>query len=374
MISQLVATQPFNNQAIHYVKQLLNILKYALLLAVSGLLMWYAVRGQDLSRIVQTVQEANYWWLLLTMVLSVLGYMSRAYRWKMQLDPTVKGPKPAYWDVYNAMMVGYLANMVLPGRVGEVVRCTLLQRTSKVPVQVSLGTVITERVIDVVVLLGLLGTVLLLDFKTFWGFANEYLLQGKADALARNQNALLGAAAVGVAALLISVYLLWRNLERLRQNAVFNKMLGFVKGLLAGVFSIVRLENKAAFLLHTGFTWAVYYLMDYLAFFAFPETYSLDMRAALAVLTFGAFGMAAPVQGGIGTFHLLVQSTLLVYGVSKEGGIAYALVVHGAQTLLVVLMGGISFIVSMMKSGRLGRRGSVLAPVPANVPADVDER
>ncbi|WBA41199.1 lysylphosphatidylglycerol synthase transmembrane domain-containing protein [Hymenobacter canadensis] len=355
-------------------KQLLNILKYALLLSVSGLLMWYAVRGQDLSRIVDTVRGANYWWLMLTMVLSVLGYLSRAYRWKMQLDPTVTGPKPAFWDVYHAMMVGNLANMVLPGRVGEVVRCSLLQRTSKVPVQVSLGTVITERVIDVLVLLGLLTTVLLLDFKTFWGFADTYLLQGKADALARNRNALVAAAVVALLALLISGYLLWRNLERLRQNTVFNKMLGFVKGLLAGVFSIVRMENKGTFLLHTFFTWLVYYLMDYLAFFAFPETYDLGMRAALAVLTFGAFGMAAPVQGGIGVFHLLVQSTLLVYGISKEGGIAYALVVHGAQTLLVVLMGGISFLLSMMKSGQLARRGVALPLETTELPADVEQR
>jgi uncharacterized membrane protein YbhN (UPF0104 family) len=340
------------------------------LLSVSALLMWYAVRGQDLSRIGQYVREANYWWLGLTMVLSVLGYLSRAYRWKMQLDPTVKGPKPAYWDVYHAMMVGNIANMVLPGRVGEVIRCTLLQRTSKVPVQVSLGTVITERIIDVLVLLSLLGSVLLLDFKTFWGFANEYLLQGRADAFARNETALIAAGIGAVLAILVSGYLLWRNLERLRQNAVFNKMLGFVKGLLAGVFSIVRMENKSAFLLHTVFTWLVYYLMDYLAFFAFPETYNLDARAALAVLTFGAFGMAAPVQGGIGVFHLLVQSTLLVYGISKEGGIAYALVVHGAQTLLIVLMGGISFLVSMVKSGRSGKPLS--NPLAATVPADVE--
>ncbi|QNH62246.1 lysylphosphatidylglycerol synthase transmembrane domain-containing protein [Hymenobacter sediminicola] len=359
---------------ISFVKQLLNILKYALLLSVSGLLMWYAVRGQDLSRIAETVRTANYMWLLLTMVLSVLGYFSRAYRWKMQLDPIVKGPKPAFWDVYHAMMAGNLANMVLPGRVGEVVRCSLLQRTSKVPLQIALGTVITERIIDVLVLLGLLGTVLLLDFKTFWGFADTYLLQGKADALARNSNTLIAAAVVALLALLISGYLLWRNLERLRKISVFDRMLGFVKGLLAGVFSIVKLENKGSFLFHTFFTWLVYFLMDYLAFFAFPETYNLGARAALAVLTFGAFGMAAPVQGGIGVFHLLVQSTLLVYGISKEGGIAYALVVHGAQTLLVVLMGGISFIISMGKSGRLGRKASLLSAVPTEIPADVDQR
>jgi uncharacterized membrane protein YbhN (UPF0104 family) len=117
-----------------------------------------------------------------------------------------------------------------------------------------------------------------------------------------------------------------------------------MKGLLAGVFSVLKLKNKGAFLFHTFFTWLVYYLLDYLAFFCFPETYGLDVRAGLAVLTFGAFGMAAPVAGGIGPFHVMVQGILLVYGVSKEAGIAYALVVHGAQTLLVVLMGGISFV------------------------------
>jgi hypothetical protein len=350
------------------VKQLLNVLKYTLLLAVSGLLMWYAVRGQDLARIGQYVRNANYWWLTITMILSVLGYFSRAYRWKMQLDPTVTGPRPTYWNVYHAMMVGYLANMVLPGRVGEVVRCTLLQRTSKIPVQVSLGTVITERIIDVLILLALLGVVLLLDFKTFWNFADEYLLQGKADALARNRNALVAAGFVALAALVLAAYLLWRNMAQLRQNAVFNKVVTFVQGLLAGVFSIVKLENKGVFLLHTIFTWMVYYLMDYLAFFAFPETYNLDMRAGLAVLTFGAFGMAAPVQGGIGVFHLLVQSTLLVYGISREGGIAYALVVHGAQTLLVVLMGGVSFLVSMANTGRVG-----LSAMAVSVPADAVE-
>jgi uncharacterized membrane protein YbhN (UPF0104 family) len=104
----------------------------------------------------------------------------------------------------------------------------------------------------------------------------------------------------------------------------------------------------------------VYYLLDYLAFFCFPETYGLDMRAGLAVLTFGAFGMAAPVAGGIGPFHVMVQGILLVYGISKEAGIAYALVVHGAQTLLVVLMGGISFV-----AVALADKGSVVAEAEA---------
>jgi uncharacterized membrane protein YbhN (UPF0104 family) len=343
-------------------KHLLTVLKYALLLSISGALMWYAVRGQDLSRIGHYIRTANYFWLGLTLMLSALGYFSRAYRWQMQLEAS---QTPAtYWKTYHAMMVGYLANLVLP-RAGEVIRCSVLRRTSGVPVQVALGTVVTERVIDVLVLLTLLGSTLLLDFKTFWTFINDKLLGGQADTIARNPTPLIIAAIIALVLLAVGGYALFRNLEKLRQIALFNKAVVFVKGLLAGVFSVLKLKHKGLFLLHTCFTWVVYYLMDYLAFFCFPETYGLDMRAGLAVLTFGAFGMAAPVAGGIGPFHVMVQGILLVYGISKEAGIAYALVVHGAQTLLVVLMGGISFIaVAASDKGNIADEAEALAHEP----------
>ncbi|MBD2769265.1 flippase-like domain-containing protein [Hymenobacter sp. BT664] len=340
-------------------KRFFTIVKYALLLTVSAALMWYAVRGQDLASIGHYIATANYFWLAITLTLSVLGYFSRAYRWQMQLNASQT--PAAYWPVYHAMMVGYLANLVLP-RMGEVIRCSVLRRTSGVPVQVGLGTVVTERVIDVLVLLSLLSTVLLLDFNTFWDFVTQNVLGGRYDTVARNRTPLLIAAVIGGVLLLTAGYALFRNLERLRQNTFFNKGVLFVKGLLAGAFSVLKMERKGVFLLHTVFTWAVYYLMDYLAFFCFRDTYNLDMRAGLAVLTFGAFGMAAPVAGGIGPFHVLVQGVLLVYGVSKEAGIAYALVVHGAQTLLVVLMGGISFVAVAAAD-----KGSVLSEAEALV-------
>jgi len=333
-------------------KKLLNVLKYALLLAFSAAMMWYAVRGLNLSRVGESILQANFWWLGLTIVLSALGYFSRAYRWKMQIDAT--GYHPTYWEVYHAMMVGYLANLVLP-RLGEVLRCSVLRRTSGVPVQVGVGTMITERVIDVLVLLLILGATLLLAFNKFWSFATG-LVTDKYDTLGQSKQTLLALAVIGIGLGLVSAYLLWRNLERLRQHRVFGKVLSFVKGMLAGIFSIRRMKNKGTFLLHTIFTWVVYFLMGYMAFFAFPATQHLGLVAALAVLTFGTFGMAAPVQGGFGVYHLLVQSTLLVYGVSKEDGIVYALVVHGSQTLLVVLMGGISFALSMVQSGRAARQ------------------
>ncbi len=322
--------------------------------------MMYAVRGQDLTRIGHYIRSANYFWLGVTMMLSVLGYLSRAYRWQMQL--TASRQQVSYWHVYHAMMVGYLANIVLP-RMGEVIRCSVLRRSSGVPVEVSLGTVITERVIDVLMLALLLGAVLLLEFNKFRTFIQS-LFVDQYDSLAANRGVLLSV--VGIAGLLVLIfgYLLFRNLDKLRENALFLRAVAFVKGLLAGVFSVRKMQNKSVFLLHTAFTWLVYYLMDYLAFRCFPETYGLDVKAGLAVLTFGAFGMAAPVSGGIGVFHVFVQSTLLVYGVSKEAGIAYALVVHGAQTMLVVLMGGISFVVTAVQAGKSPRQLAAEAVAP----------
>ncbi|GAB3301492.1 lysylphosphatidylglycerol synthase transmembrane domain-containing protein [Hymenobacter tenuis] len=329
-------------------KQLLNVLKYGLLLALSGLLMWYALRGQNLALIGGYLRQASYGWLAFTLVLSALGYFSRAHRWQMQLEAS--GQNPRYWDVYHAMMAGYLANLVLP-RMGEVIRCSVLHRTSRVPVQVSLGAVITERVIDVLVLVCLLGLTLLLDLHKFWAFVVS-LFSDRYNSVAEHKQLLLSVAVVAILLLALTGYLLFQNLEKLRERTFFLKIENFVRGMLDGVFSVRKLRNPGLFLLHTAFTWLVYYLMDYLAFFAFPATSGLGLGAGLAVLTFGAFGMAAPVQGGFGAFHLMVQSTLLVYGISKEAGIAYALVVHGSQTLLVVLMGGISFVASMTKSGK----------------------
>ena len=172
--------------------------------------------------------------------------------------------------------------------------------------------------------------------------------------------------------MLIAGYALFRNIEKLRQNAFFNKIVTLARGLLSGVFSVLKLENKGVFLLHTVFTWLVYYLMDYLAFFAFPETYNLSMTAALGGTHLWRVWYGRAGIGGHWRVSVMVQATLLVYGVSKEAGIAYALVVHGSQTLLVVLMGGISFVLSMVKTGRMARRSSA-ASLAIATPADVEQ-
>jgi len=327
-------------------KKLLDLLKYALIFGLSIFMMWYALKGIDFNLVLKHLKETNFYWLSFSLLVALSGFLSRAYRWKMQLVPI--NANITFTNTYHAMMIGYLANLVLP-RMGEVFRCSVLKRSSNIPVQASFGTVITERLIDMVMLLALMGIAFLVEFDRlsafFFSFINDRYHSAQA-----NQTliyTLVGIFIVGALALLIILVFFLNNL---RENRFFQKVVTLVRGFLEGIFSIAKLKNKAGFTAHTLFVWLTYYLMGYLAFFALPATAGLSPLAAFSVLVIGSLGMSAPVQGGIGVFHIMVTNTLLLYGVSKEAGMAFALINHTSQTLMVVLLGGISFILNLTKT------------------------
>jgi len=326
-------------------KKLLSFLKYGLLLGVSAFLMWYALKEIDFEKLWAELQNANYGWVLLSLLIGVAAYLSRAYRWQMQIRPT--GYSPSLVNTYNAMMVGYVANLVLP-RMGEVVRCSMLRRSDGLPVNKGFGTVIAERFVDLLMLLAALTITLLSEFRQikdfFWGLLND-----KYSNLEQTMQSLYWLAAIMLVITIVLLLIGFRYLSKLRNNLFFQKAAKFIKGMLQGVFSITRLDNKVAFWGHTIFVWLMYYGSSLVVFYALPGTSNLGYGAALSVLVVGSLGMAAPVQGGVGVYHLLVQATLLLYGVPKEAGMAYALLAHTSQTLLVVLMGVLSFIAGMLR-------------------------
>lgn len=334
-------------------KTLLNILKYLVLLALSGALMWYALKELDFARLWTELRAARWGWVGLSILITIPGFFSRAWRWRMQLHAA---RQPAgFWDTYHAMMTGYLANLVLP-RAGEVVRCTILARTADVPVKVSLGSVIAERVIDLVMLVLFLGLLLLLEFNRLKAFFTG-LLHDRYDSLAAHRTIVLLTGALVLAGGSLIVIFLWRNLDKLRPNRHFQKVSGFLRGLVEGLLSVGRLQNPWSFWAHTLFVWGTYYFTAVALFPSLNATAGLGLNVALALLVIGGLGMAAPVQGGIGVFHLFVQSTLIAYGLNKEQGMAYALISHTTQTVLVVVMGGISFVAAMLKTARRRREG-----------------
>lgn len=325
--------------------KLLDFLKYALLFGVSVLLMGFALKGIDFQLLKAHLKETNFYWLSLSLLVALAGFLSRAYRWKMQLQPF--DARIRFADTYHATMIGYLANLVLP-RMGEVFRCSVLKRNNNIPVEASFGTVITERLLDMVMLLSLTGVALWIEFDRLNAFFLD-LLNDKYRSVQQFKTLLFLFGGLVIAGGLAVFIILFFFLSSLRENRFFRKVVSLVKGFLAGIFSIAKLENKWAFIGHTLFIWLSYYLMGYLAFFALPATAQLSPVAALTVLVMGSYGMSVPVQGGIGVFHIMVRSALLLYGVSREAGMAFALINHTSQTLLVVILGGISFVMSLSR-------------------------
>ncbi|MDQ3292763.1 MAG: flippase-like domain-containing protein [Bacteroidota bacterium] len=325
-------------------KKLLTVCKYILLAGLSVFLMWFALKGIDFALVWKQLQHVNYFWIGVSLLLGLIGYFSRAYRWKMQLEPL--GYQLSVFQTYHAMMVGYLANLVLP-RAGEVIRCSILNKTSNVAVKASFGTVITERLLDLFMLLLLTGAAFLIEFDRIHAFFWD-LFSAKVAGYGAKSELLyrLGAAAILVFTLV--VVLLYAFRKKLKENSFYLKIRDFLQGVVEGVLSIAKIRNKGVFVAHTIFVWLTYYLTGYSGFMALPGTEDLGSGAALTVLVVGSLGMSAPVQGGIGVFHIMVRSTLLLYSLSKETGMAYALVTHTTQTLLVVLLGGISFVFSML--------------------------
>jgi glycosyltransferase 2 family protein len=329
--------------------KLLDILKYGLLFGLSVFLMGFALKGIDFNLLKAHLKETNYFWLSLSLLVALAGFLSRAYRWKMQLKPF--NAQIRFADTYHATMIGYLANLVLP-RMGELFRCSVLRRNNHIPVEASFGTVITERLLDMVMLLSLTAIAFWVEFDRLNSFFLD-LLNDKYRSLQQSKTLLMLLVGLVIAGGFAVFIVLFFFLSSLRENRFFRKVVSLVKGFLAGIFSISKLENKWAFIGHTLFIWLSYYLMGYLAFFALPATSQLSPVAALTVLVMGSFGMSVPVQGGIGVFHIMVRSALLLYGVSREAGMAFALINHTSQTLLVVILGGISFIMSLSrKKGR----------------------
>ena len=323
-----------------------NIVKYVLSLTVAGGLMWYVFKDMDLAAMWAKFENANHWWLILVVIFTIVAGVSRAARWSMLLEPV--GYKPSVFNATLAVFTGYFANQLIP-RAGEVTRCGTLNRLERVPVNVSFGTVVAERIFDVVVLLLLIGLAFVLEFGRLSNFFID-LFGEKLGGV--STNLLAGIAIAGLVLVAGAWWYYRKNVATLRKNALFIKIEGFVLGLLDGLLSVRKLRNPWLFVFYTVLIWSMYMLSSYVCFFVLPESSNLTLLAGLTVLVMSGLGMSAPVQGGIGPYHILVSSALVLYGLSKENGLALATYIHGTQLLLMLILGGISFIIVLVGNAK----------------------
>ncbi len=315
-----------------------NILKYLISLAIAGGLLWFTFQQSNLDAadLWKKISAADYRWVLLSCLFTIVAHWSRAERWRILLEPVVP-QRPNALDTTASVLTGYLANLALP-RAGEVARCGTLYRLTGVPVNVSFGTVVAERLFDLLMLILLLGATFILEFDRLSQFFMEFL-GGKLPKGSSGSGLLLLIGAVLLGLALLGWFLFNRYREALGRHPLFQKISGFTKGLVAGLLSVRKIRKPGLFVFHTLLIWGMYYLMSYCLFFAMPATADLGALAGLTILVVGSLGMAAPTPGGIGSFHLLVGQVAILYGLTSQDGQVLATFIHGVSTLMIILLG-----------------------------------
>jgi uncharacterized protein (TIRG00374 family) len=316
-----------------------RIIKFTLLLLITVLLLFISFRGVNFKNILQDVWHANMLWVAFSAIFAIIAFILRAWRWNLLIEPLGFAP-PLKKTIY-AILIGYLTNLAFP-RLGEISRCGVLSKSSSAPFNKLLGTVITERVIDVLSLFACLLLAFIIESKRLGNFLTENILHplwNKPVHFFRTSEGIIMGLLLLTVVLIVTFYLL-----RKKRKENVSAVARFFIGLADGIRSIASLKNPWLFILHTILIWLLYYAGVYVCFFALSSTGHLGFSAALFLLVAGGLGMSAPVQGGFGAYHLLVSQGLMLYGLSREDGLTFATLLHSLQTILVVILGVVSLL------------------------------
>ena len=271
----------------------------------------------------------DYGWILLSLVFGVFANLFRGWRWKLALEPLGEYPKTSHC-VY-AIFISYASNLVIP-RVGEVTRCGVLSKYDGVSFSQSLGTVVSERMIDTLCVGLITGGVLLSQmpvFATF--FAETGTNVGRYAELLTSAHFYL-IILCGLAILVLGFFLI-------RNIALFAKLKGILQNIWQGVIALKDIRQIPLYIIYTFGIWVCYFLEFYLAFYAFSFSAHLGLSAGLVMFVVGTLAVIVPTPNGAGPWHFAVMTMMMLYGVGKEDAGIFALLVHGIQTFLLILLG-----------------------------------
>ena len=291
----------------------------------------------DKQLTVDAFKRANYFWILLAPVLGLISNFSRAQRWIQLLEPM--GYKPRFWNTWFSITIMYFFNLFFP-RLGEVSRCGVLARYENVPLDKSIGTMVVERIVDLISILAIGAILLVVEYDRLYAYfdANVLNKQAAPDAgIDYTKWVVMGV----IAALLIgaSVYIEIKYGFKKLKEIMIKRMMGFVEGLK----SIRNVKRPVEFIFHSVFIWICYMLMGYVSFFALPETSSLSILTAAACLFLGGFAMVA-TPGGIGVYPAAISGVLVLYSVQPTIGYAFGSIVWAAQMGSTLVGGSICLI------------------------------
>lgn len=299
-------------------------------LTLGGAILYWMYRGFDFKSIGNfMLNDMNWTWMLLSFPFGILAQLFRGWRWRQTLEPV--GEHPRLSTCVNSVFLSYAASLVIP-RIGEFTRCGVLKRYDGVSFAKALGTVVTERAIDSIVVLLVAGLTLLMQFRVFNTFFDETgtnlesIMRGFSPA---------GYAVTAVCAVAAA----WLLHILLKKLSIYNKVKATLSGILQGVTSLRKVRNVPLFLLFTLGIWASYFLHYYLTFFCFDFTAGLGMACALVTFVVGSIAVIVPTPNGAGPWHFAVKTMLILYGVGETDALYFVLIVHTVQTILVILLG-----------------------------------
>ena len=288
---------------------------------------------EEIADVISYIKEADYFWVVISVTLGLLSHLSRAYRWKFTLEPL--GYKPKFINSFMAVMIAYFANLGIP-RSGEILRATTLTTYEGIPFEKALGTIIAERIADLVMSIIFVFIALAFQYDMIMDAVNP-IFTSTITKIARNPTLLSLVLIVFLAMTCTGWFVL-----RKPNNPILRKIKSFIIGLKDGVLSIVTMKKKWPFIFHTIFIWTMYFLMFYVIFFSIKETINTPISTAIVAFVTGSFTMAA-TNGGLGSFPLVIQETLSLFNISNQSGLAIGWIMWGAQTLLNIVFGVISF-------------------------------
>ena len=331
-------------------------------LVVGILILWLITRGQDVELILSELRHANYFWIVLVMVLSLLSHLIRASRWNILIRST--GQSAQLRHTFVAVMSGYLSNLAVP-RLGEITKCAALSKTSKIPMNVLIGTVVSERVVDFLSLVLIAILTISLQFSFISDFLNQFFFQPLMNLATRNSLLVVSVLLVFLVFGIALLVFFHRKLRNPRADSVFYKIRHQLRGFILGLKSLWRIRDLWAFFAQTLLIWMLYFLTVYLCFFAIGGTSHLSAMAGLTLLAMGSIGVMAPMPGGIGTYHFITIITLTeLYQVAAEQATSYAYIAHASQMLVIIIFGTVAWMLLSMHQHK-----TVEAPTPYGKPA-----
>lgn len=297
----------------------------------------------NIHRLAADLKEANYSWLLLSVLFGFIAFVSRARRWILLVHPL--GYYPSLKNAFYSLMTGYLANLALP-RIGEITRCVALGKKEKIPVDQLIGTVVIERTVDFLSLLTIMIFLIITSSEQITIFLKEGILVPVQQKILT----IFGSARILWVALFVimvtGLFLAVRYKKRLRKIRFFAKIFDLTRGIINGLKTITNLKRKWEFILLTVFIWINYALMTWVVVFSIESTSHLTFRDSIFLLVIEGLAMSAPVQSGLGAFHYIISRGLLfVKGIPLEDGLVYALLTHESQLIFVAIIGTISFFI-----------------------------